>query len=132
MISTDKVLFSLQMAEESLQEVQLLFRDGMTKSLLNSLYNVFYYGMEAVLRDQNFLSRNHAELKKTFIEKILRNHLIEKEENSSPIMWEKELETIFKVKDENDKGILPHSQEILRLIQTGTLFLNRIKNYLLI
>ncbi|MBI3604621.1 MAG: hypothetical protein HY202_01180, partial [Nitrospirae bacterium] len=49
MVSTEKILFSLQMAEESLQEVHLFLKDGKTRSLLNSLYNLFYYGMEALL-----------------------------------------------------------------------------------
>lgn len=130
MISTDKILFSLQMAEESLQEVQLLFRDGMTKSLLNSLYNVFYYGMEAALLNQNIISRNHAELKNNFIKKILQNHVFENEEISNSIGWEKEIETIFKMKDENDRGVQPSPREVQRLIQSGHLFLNRIKNQL--
>jgi uncharacterized protein (UPF0332 family) len=125
MISTDKVLFSLQMAEESFQEVQLLLKDGKTRSLLNSLYNVYYYGMEAILLNQDVACRKHDEVKKTFIEKILRTGLL-------PLPWEKEIEAVFKMKDENERGIFPSAKEVDRLIQTGESFLKSVKAYLLV
>lgn len=125
MISTDKVLFSLQMAEESFQEVRLLLKDGKTRSLLNSLYNVYYYGMEAILLNQDISCRKHDEVKKTFIEKLLRTGIL-------PLSWEKEIETIFKMKDENEKGILPAEREIDRLIQAGDSFLKSVKGHLLV
>lgn len=125
MTSTDKVLFSLQMAEESFQEVELLLKDGKTRSLLNSLYNVYYYGMEAILLNQDILCRKHDEVKRMFIEKHLRTGLL-------PLSWEKEIETVFKMKDENEKGVLPSQKEIDRLIQTGHSFLNAVKGYLLV
>jgi uncharacterized protein (UPF0332 family) len=125
MISTDKVLFSLQMAEESFQEVQLLLKDGKTRSLLNSLYNVYYYGMEAILLNQDISCRKHDEVKQTFIEKFLRTGLL-------PRSWEKEIEAVFKMKDENEKGVLPAAKEVHRLIQTGKTFLKSVKGNLLV
>lgn len=125
MISTDKILFSLQMAEESFQEVQLLLKDGKTRSLLNSLYNVYYYGMEAILLNQDISCRKHDEVKQTFIEKFLRTGLL-------PRSWEKEIEAVFKMKDENEKGVLPAAKEVHRLIQTGKTFLKSVKGNLLV
>ena len=128
MISTERVLFSLQMSEESLQEVHLLLRDHKTRSLLNSLYNVFYYGMEAILLNQDIHCRSHAELKKVFFEKIIRSGLLP--EHSSG--WENKIETVFKVKEENEKGKIFTSEEIQRFIQSGEMFFNSVKKHLLV
>ena len=128
MVSTERVLFSLQMSEESLQEVHLLLRDGKIRSLLNSLYNVFYYGIEAVLLALDIHSRGHTGLKKNFIEKVVRPGIFPKH----PTGWEKEIETIFKVKEENEKGKTFISEEVQPLIQSGELFLKTVKTHLLV
>ncbi|MHB8481910.1 MAG: hypothetical protein ACYDBV_04115 [Nitrospiria bacterium] len=128
MISTERVLFSLQMSEESLQEVHLLVKDNKTRSLLNSLYNVFYYGMEALLLNQDVHCRNHTELKKVFFEKIIRAGILP--EHSSG--WENVIETVFNVKEENEKGKTFTPEEIQRFIQNGESFCNSIKRLLLV
>ncbi|MBI1823708.1 MAG: hypothetical protein HY200_01380 [Nitrospirae bacterium] len=132
MVATEKVLFSLQMAEESFQEVQLLSKDGKTRSLLNSLYNLYYYGIEAILLGQDIHCRSHIELKNAFMTHILRRGLFRKADEKEPIDWEKEIESIFNVKNKNENGILPSKDEVLRLVQAGEHFLKRIRNHLLI
>lgn len=132
MVSTEKVLFSLQMAEESLQEVQLLFKDGKTRSLLNSLYNVYYYGMEAILQRLDVHCRSHSELKKNFISLILQKGLFDKMVDPTSTPWDQEIETVFQMKSENEKGLIPSDSEIRRVVQTGERFLKGVKNHLLI
>jgi uncharacterized protein (UPF0332 family) len=132
MVSTEKVLFSLQMSEESFQEVQLLFKDGKTRSLLNSLYNVYYYGMEAILQSLDVHCRSHSELKKNFIALIRQKDLFDKTVKPISTRWDQEIETIFEMKSKNEKGFIPSDSEVQRLIQTGEQFLKGVKNYLLI
>ncbi|MBI3352233.1 MAG: HEPN domain-containing protein [Nitrospirae bacterium] len=128
MISTERILFSLQMAEESLQEVHLLFKDNKTRSLLNSLYNVFYYGMETLLLKQDIHCRSHSELKKTFFEKVIRAGLLEKDSSR----WENKIEDIFRVKEENEKGKKFTDEEVNDFIKRGEAFLKSVKRYLLV
>jgi len=120
------------MAEESFQEALILHKDGKTRSVLNSLYNVYYYGMEALLLNQDIHCRNHDQLRTAFCEKFLQNHLFGMNDRSDSNFWQKEIEMIFKVKDENDKGFLPSGLEVQRLIRTGSNFLNSVKKYLAI
>ncbi|MBI1820545.1 MAG: HEPN domain-containing protein [Nitrospirae bacterium] len=128
MISTERILFSLQMAEESLQEVHLLFKDNKTRSLLNSLYNVFYYGMETLLLKQDIHCRSHSELKKTFFEKVIRAGLLKKDSSR----WENKIEDIFRVKEENEKGKKFTDEEVNDFIKRGEAFLKSVKRYLLV
>lgn len=119
------------MAEESLQEVRLLLGDKKYRSLLNSLYNVYYYSMEAFLFREEVHCRSHEELKKSFLEKIHSGAFHFTGISADPATWDSDLETIFKTKRDNEKGILPSPMIILSLIQRGERFFEAIKLLLL-
>jgi uncharacterized protein (UPF0332 family) len=134
MVSTEKILFSLQMAEESLQEVHLFLKDGKTRSLLNSLYNLFYYGMEALLFSEDIHSRSHSEMKRNFIDKVLLTGGFSKHfpDEKDSHRWEGTLETVFKTKEENEKGKRFTPVEVGALVQKGESFLNIVKKLILV
>ena len=134
MVSTEKILFSLQMAEESLQEVHLFLKDGKTRSLLNSLYNVFHYGMEALLFSEDIHCRSHAELKRSFIDKVLLTGSFSKHfpDEKDSHRWEETLEKVFKAKEENEEGNIFTPGEVNELVQKGESFLNIVKKLILV
>lgn len=134
MVSTEKILFSLQMAEESLQEVHLFLKDGKTRSLLNSLYNLFYYGMEALLFSEDIHCRSHTEMKRKFIDNVLLTGVFSKHfpDEKDSHRWEETLETVFKTKEENEKGKRFTPGEVGALVQKGETFLNIVKKLILV
>lgn len=126
MVSTDKVLFSLQMAEESLQEVHLLQKDRKIRSLLNSLYNLYHYGMESLLLSRDIHSRSHDQLRENFIKVILKS------DPGFPPSLEEELSALYRMKRENEKGKAFTPAEVKNWVEKGETFLNQVKKKVLV
>ncbi|HXN07506.1 MAG TPA: hypothetical protein VN944_10645 [Nitrospiria bacterium] len=114
------------MGEESLQEVHLLRKDHKTRSLINSLYNIYYYGMESLLLTREIHSRNHQQLKDNFISKVVKN------DPSMPSSLEEEIAAVYQLKSGNDAGETFPVSEIDRWVEKGENFLALIKKKILV